>query len=177
MPKADCIFTPRLFLTPFSIGDADELFEIRGDPAAMAHWDWPADETRAHTLVIVRSMLADVRAGNAIYWTVRRAADARFVGLCDLSELDGSGCADLGFLFARVLWGQGYAREAIEAILAGAPGMGISSVRARVHADNARSRKLLARLGFSQTAILTDVEVRPGVKKDCHLFERVLPLW
>jgi ribosomal-protein-alanine N-acetyltransferase len=164
--------TARLRLVPFRIEDAAELFEIRGDPEAMAYWDWPADERLGQTIAVARSLLEDVRAGRAMIWTVRLAADQTFVGLCDLSELDGSGTADLGFMFARKVWGRGYAREAVESILTAAPSLGTHRVAARVHADNVRSRHLLVRLGFSEGAVLEGFEIRPGVHKTCLRFER-----
>jgi RimJ/RimL family protein N-acetyltransferase len=166
--------TERLHLERFCTEDAAELFEIRGDAAAMAHWDWPADETREQTAAIALSLLADTRAGRAMVWTVRLASDLTFAGLCDLSELDGSGDADLGFMFARRVWGRGYAREAVEAIIGAAPSLGICHLRARVHADNTRSCHLLARLGFSKVAVLEGFEIRPGVHKTCLRFERIL---
>jgi len=47
--------------------------------------------------------------------------------------------------------------------------MGLARLRARIHADNARSQKLLERLGFA----LQDernIEVRLGVTKPCRFF-------
>src|ERR1700733_2783500 len=115
------IIPPRLRLPPFRIEGAVDLFDIRGDCEVMAHWDWPADETREQTRGVAASMLADAKSGSAIFWTGRLAADASFAGICDLSELDGSDTADLGFMFARCHWGQGFAREAVAAILGEAP--------------------------------------------------------
>ena len=171
MPK---ITTSRLYLTPFSVDDANELFEIRGDREAMAHWDWPADDDIEQTRAIAASMCADMERGSAMLWTVRLAEDPSFAGLCDLSELDGSGSADLGFMFARRHWGHGYAREAAEAILNESPRRGITAARARVHEDNARSCRLLGSLGFRQSAVLPEFEIRPGVRKTCLVFERDL---
>lgn len=166
------IVTSRLHLSPYRIDDADELFGIRGDGEAMAYWDWPADASVEQTRAVSASMLAGMERGTAAFWSARVAADASFAGLCDLSELDGSGSADLGFMFARRHWGKGYAREAVTAILNEAPRLGITAVRARVHADNVRSCRLLASLGFTQTAVLPTHEIRPGVRKTCLVFEQ-----
>jgi RimJ/RimL family protein N-acetyltransferase len=170
------IVTARLRLALFRMQDATDLFGIRGDREAMVHWDWPADENVGQTCAVAASMLADADGGSAIFWTVRLAADASFAGVCDLSELDGSGSADLGFMFARACWGQGYAREAIDAILVEAQHLGIRAVRARVHADHGRSCRLLAGLGFVRASVLPDFEIRPGVTRTCVVFERELTL-
>jgi len=166
--------TQRLTLAPFRLEDARELFEIRGDAEAMAHWDWPSDENAEQTCAVAKSLLADVDAGAAIFWTVRLVIGSRFAGLCDLSELDEPGAADLGFMFARRYWGHGYAREAAAAILQAAPGLGVRIVRARIHEDNARSARLLASLGFRRCEVLSDFTIRPGVTRTCVKFERMV---
>jgi RimJ/RimL family protein N-acetyltransferase len=174
MSAAIDIVTPRLRLGRFRIRDADALFGIRGDREAMMHWDWPADENVEQTRAIAASMLADMEGSRAIFWAVRLAADASFAGVCDLSELDASGSADLGFMFARRHWGLGLASEAVNAILIEAPRLGIREVRARVHADNVRSCRLLDGLGFEKRAVLPGCEIRPGVPKTCLTFSRGL---
>lgn len=113
--------------------------------------------------------MREAAAGNALYWVVRQCQDGGFVGLCDLSELRGPQ-AEIGFRFVRRLWGLGFAREAVLCILAQARALGLASVRARIHRDNDRSARLLARAGFREIDLLPHVEIRSGVFRDCRLF-------
>ena len=54
---------------------------------------------------------------------VALSPDGPAIGECDLSEIDRHHArAEVGFLFARRYWGQGYAREAMEAAVARARG-------------------------------------------------------
>ena len=161
--------TPRLTLHPLTLEDAGDIFEVRGDPEAMAFWDWPNDESLAATAAIVDQLVGEAAAGHALYWVVRQCQDGRFVGLCDLSELRGPQ-ADIGFMFVRRFWGLGFAQEAVLCILAQARALGLPSVRARIHRDNDRSARLLARAGFHEIDLLPRVEIRPGVFRDCRLF-------
>jgi RimJ/RimL family protein N-acetyltransferase len=158
----------RLDLLPFALSDADALFLIRGDAEAMRHWDWPGDTSPEETAAVVRGILRDVEAGTAGFWTVRRASDGAFVGVVDLSEIDGQE-ADLGFMIRRDFWGQGYALAAATLAVRNAWSMGLARLRARIHADNTRSQKLLERLGFAPQDERR-VEVRPGVTKQCRFF-------
>ena len=41
--KMAALSTKRLVLNDLVPQDAHDLFEVRGDPEAMAFWDWPAD--------------------------------------------------------------------------------------------------------------------------------------
>ena len=157
----------RINFTPFSLADAEGLFLIRGDAEAMRHWDWPADKTPAETGFVARQMLEDVNAGTARIWTVR-LEKGEFVGVVDLSEI-ANGEADLGFMICRDYWGKGLAFGACTLALLNARAMGLHRLRARIHADNLRSRKLLLRLGFSPVEA-RDMEVRPGIVKRCEFF-------
>ena len=158
----------RLNLSPFSFADADELFLIRGDADAMLYWDWPGDATREDTHTVARGMLEDIGTGTARIWTARRASDGAFVGVVDLSEIDGHE-ADLGFMIRRDFWGRGYAFGAATLAVLNAWAMGLVRLRARIHTDNMRSQRLLERLGF---AVYEEraFEVRPGVTKSCRFF-------
>ena len=157
----------RIDFAPFSLSDAGELFQIRGDEDAMRHWDWPADKTPGDTEQVAREMLDDVDAGRAKIWTVR-LSDGTFVGIVDLS-LIANGEADIGFMIRRDHWGKSYAFGACMLVIMNAQAMKFRRLNARIHADNQRSRKLLQRLGFSPVET-RDVEIRPGVTKPCEFF-------
>lgn len=160
--------TPRLTLEPFVLADADDLFSIRGDSLAMAHWDWPADTDIEQSIAVAHMLVEDMRRGVSIYWTVR-LADGEFVGVVDLSELTADR-AELGFMLRRDRWGQGYASEAAGAAIAEAWKRGLASLTARIHAGNVRSKGLLSRLGFLEAGARA-VEIRPGVTRPCLFFE------
>jgi RimJ/RimL family protein N-acetyltransferase len=59
---------------------------------------------------------------------------------------------ELGFLFHRTVWGRGFAGEAVAAVLRyGFERLKFASIRADADPENARSLKLLERLGFRRT--------------------------
>lgn len=167
------LLTTRLSLDPLRLEDANDLSEMRGDPDVMAFWDWPADSNAEMTRSLVAGMIEDVSAGRALYWTLRLRADDTFVGVCDLGDLQPDS-ADLGFMLVRRHWGHGLAHEAVAAVLDHARAIGLRTVRARVHAGNERSVRLLARAGFVAERMLPDFEIRPGVFRDCRSFRLTL---
>jgi ribosomal-protein-alanine N-acetyltransferase len=161
--------TQRLSLKSFVLADAQDLFTIRGDPAAMAHWDWPGDTEIDQTRAVAQVFVDDMKREQSSYWTVRTRPGGAFVGVVDLSD-QANGRADIGFLIKRALWGQGYASEALSVMIDEAWTIGLDLLTARAHADNDRSTRLLNRLGFRATAV-RPVEIRPGVTRDCRFFE------
>jgi len=157
----------RIVFTPFALSDAGELFQIRSDEDAMRYWDWPADKTLGATEQVAQQMLDDANAGTAKIWTVR-LENGTFVGVVDLSVI-ANGEADIGFMIRRDHWGKSYAFGAGMLVIMNAHAMKLKRLKARIHVDNQRSRKLLQRLGFSPAGT-RDVEIRPGVTKPCEFF-------
>jgi len=168
------LLTTRLVLDPLSLDDASDLFEARGNPEVMSFWDWPADPSPDITRAMVVQMLAEVGAGRARYWTMRIRGDRALVGVVDLSDLGSSRSAELGFMLARRWWGCGLAHEAIASVLEYARALEITSIHARVADQNDRSVRLLQRLGFAAVESLPHFEVRPGVFRDSHRFQKIV---
>src|SRR5579871_6293376 len=99
--------TERLRLEPLAAGDAPALFAILGDPEAMRFWHRPPVARATTAAEIVASQLAAMDDGHFLYWTVWREEDA--IGSIDLGNLDFTHRrGELGFLFRRDQWGQGY---------------------------------------------------------------------
>ena len=163
--------TERLTLTPLTAADANDLFTIRGDPEVMAFWDWPPDASTAETATIVDSLVAEVQSGAAECWAVRLRDEPALVGLCDLSDIRPAESADAGFMIARRFWGQGFGLEIVNFLLGQAGALGLNIITARIHRENARSRRLLRRAGFCLTEELPGYEIRPGTFRDCERFE------
>jgi len=161
--------TQRLSLKPFVLADAQDLFTIRSDPAAMAHWDWPGDTDIEQTQSVAQLLVDDMNRERSCYWTVRTRPGGAFVGVVDLSDR-ANARADVGFMIKRELWGHGYASEALSVMIAEAWESGLDLLTARAHADNERSTRLLHRLGFREVG-LRPVEIRPGVTRNCRFFE------
>lgn len=159
------IRTPRLVLRPFTPSDAPDLFSIRGDGQAMRFWDHPGDRDLEQTAEVARLFAGEMASGDALYMTAR-LPEGGFVGLFDLGELRGPE-PDLGFMVVRRLWGRGYGAEGAQAMLEQARRMGSRRLKARIHAGNEASRRLLLNLGFRERSRVRAMEVRPGRLVDC----------
>lgn len=167
--------TERLRLTPLVEADAAELFPLMSDAAVMAHWDVAEIDDPDLVQSIVTSQVQDMAAGKAIHWSMRALADGAFLGVCDLSEIDAwHKRAEVGFMLGRSAWGQGYAYEAMQAVLAEAAAMGLRRLAARTHLGNRRSDALLEKLGFAEEGLLRGFVERDGERRDCRLFGLLL---
>ena len=158
----------RLLLRPISVADASAMLAWRGDPEAMRYWDWPPQSNESEIEQIVHAHQPEIESGTVQWWSVI-LPEGPLIGECDLSEIDHHHKrAEVGFLFGRAHWGEGYAHEAMEAVMAHAFGpLGLTRLWARSHAGNDRSQRLLERLGFSYEGTLRGHIVRDGDRRDC----------
>jgi len=164
--------TDRLYLRPIAIADAEALFEARGDAEVMRYWDWPPQDSADAVRAVFAAHVPEPDRGTILWWAVALSADGPAIGECDLSEIDRHHArAEVGFLFARRHWGKGYAREAMEAVIAyGFGELGLERLWARFHDGNDASRRLLERLGFTYEGTLKGHVVRDGARRDCHVY-------
>jgi ribosomal-protein-alanine N-acetyltransferase len=138
------ITTPRLTLRQARVEDADDLFRVFSDPAAMRYWDTPPHADRAATRRWVAGMAA---AGppEACDFVIER--EGRVIGK--------AGCwraPEFGYILRSDQWGKGLATEALAAVIpavfATLPG---DRLEADVDPRNAASLRLLAKFGFRET--------------------------
>ena len=167
--------TPRLTLRPLAKRDVNAVFAMMSDSETMRFWDWPAFNDRDTVAEIVDAQRVDMASGNALYWAVALTPEGEAIGSCDLSDIDRHHArAEVGFLFNRSHWGNGYAREAMEAVAAfGFEDLNLQRLWARFHTGNAASQRLLERLGFSREGTLRQHIVRDGARRDCEIYGRM----
>ena len=77
-------------------------------------------------------------------------------------------------MLGREAWGQGYASEAMQAVLSYAATQGLRRLLARTHLGNRRSESLLEKLGFEEEGLLRGHVLRDGERRDCRLFGLLL---
>ena len=154
MPPGEVVLeTERLLLRPWRVAEAvvqRELWSER-DPRVPAHRRIDAD---GHPTVaeLEESIRADRPASSSLL-AVERKVVGDVVGYCGLvdSGRGSHGEPELAFELLRRVWGQGYATEASWAVLDWARSSGHERVWATVWDWNAASRRVLAKLGFTET--------------------------
>ena len=112
------LHTERMSLRPLEATDAPAIHRMMNDAEVMAYWNSARIEDPAMTEEIVARQLAEAAEGRAFLWTMERDADGAVLGVCDLSDLDPRHArAEIGFIVARAVWGDGYAHEALHALI------------------------------------------------------------
>lgn len=101
-----------------------------------------------------------------IDWAVKRSSDGVWIGKLD-ADLHLSGIAtNVGYIFFPDFWGQGYAKEAVNALAAHLAANGIHEQRAAVTAGNSASCRVLESAGFKYVRTLPANDVIRGEPVD-----------
>lgn len=134
--------------------DLDDLVRFHGDPEVVRYVPWPVRDRAATEAVLLRKLdqAQLTEPGQWLVLAVEQLATARVIGEVLLKWAE-EGQGEIGFAFARDVHGQGYAREAAEAMLAVAfDHLGLRRVTAVTSEGNRESQRLLQRLGFEREA-------------------------
>lgn len=138
------LVTPRLCLRKPVLADAPALHRAMSDPAVMRYWARPAHERLEETEAYVAKMIAGEAVGGDDFIIEYQGEVVGKAGMWRRFEV--------GFLLNRALWGQGFAHEAMIAVIAHLFAQDeIDHLTAEADPRNAGCLRLLARLGFVET--------------------------
>ncbi len=142
--------TERLVVRPFRESDFADVHEYASDPEVTRHLRW-GPSAAPETLSFLRQAIAGVRTAGAsqLHLAVVERKSARVRGGLSLLER-APGLVEIGYCFARPVWGLGYATEAVRSAVRFAgvrfPGADLFGL---VTPGNPASERVLLRAGFA----------------------------
>jgi RimJ/RimL family protein N-acetyltransferase len=173
------IATKRLILRRFRPADAPVLAAYRSDPevARYQSWDAPFSLLRAETAV-VSFMASDPDKAGWFQYAVERTSDRALIGDVGVHLHDNLMQAELGFTLAAGHQRQGYATEAVRAVLDRLFRVqGMHKVTGECDARNTASAALLERLGFTREGLLRQQTFIKGEWTDDLLYGLLAAEW
>ena len=136
--------TERLLLRRARPDDVAAFHAIMSDPRAMLYWSTPPHATLDETREWVASMVEDSPEEREDFVV---ELDGRVIGKAGCYRLP-----EIGYILHPDVWGRGYAREAMAAVIAHIfATREIDKITADVDPRNTASTGLLLRLGFTET--------------------------
>lgn len=143
--KKDVLETDRLILRRFCKGDLQDLYEYLSDEEVVKHEPYKPMginevEENLEWRISTDEMVAVVlKAGNKMIGNV-------YLGKRNFDSLE------IGYVFNRQYWGQGYAKESCDALIRKAFSEGTHRIFAECDPVNTGSWRLLENLGFIREA-------------------------
>jgi len=159
------IKTARLTLEPQTAAHAEEMFMVLSDPAIYEHENEPPPSLewlRARFVKLESRRSAD-GAEEWLNWVIRLSA-RELIGYVQ-ATVRASGQAAIAYELSSAHWGRGLAREAVQAMIRElVEHYRVHELVAVLKRENARSYRLLDRLGFSLAS--AELHVKHQVEPD-----------
>ena len=142
--------TPRLLIRKFEPTDWPDFLDMNSSQAVMERIGngqlKTMEEERAKFDKIFHSYTKGDELG---IWAVTLLSSGVFVGAASLSVLQGTSEVQLGYRLKEAFWGQGYATEVAQGLVAYAFGsLGLGRLVATTNLDNEASRRVLEKAGL-----------------------------
>ena len=145
---------PRVLLRPWLPSDLAPFAALNADPEVMEHLPGPI--TREESDATATRIEAHLATRGFTFWALEVPGEVAFAGFVGLVvprfEAHFTPCVEIGWRLARAHWGKGYALEGAKVALRAAFGaLGQSEVVSLTVPGNARSRRVMDRLGMTHT--------------------------
>ncbi|MCY8272724.1 GNAT family N-acetyltransferase [Bacillus sonorensis] len=148
--KQFILSTDRLMLRSMTRDDAGHLMEIFGNPTAMTYY--PSTKDEKQTMDWIDWTLGNYERHGTGLWIVENKGTGEFLGQCGIvpQEVEGVSEMEIGYLFARRAWGNGYATEAAAACKRyGFEELNLQKLVSLTDINNLPSRKVAERIGMT----------------------------
>lgn len=144
------INTKRLTLRPFSMNDAEDMFEAWTQDERVARYcRWHPHKDISETIAFLQFMLNESDPCYKYRWAIELSSTKGLIGAIDVVDISEDGkTAEIGYLLAHEAWGKGYMAEAFSAVIKHLFSEGITQITAEHHADNPASGRVMEKCGL-----------------------------
>ena len=168
--------TERLLLRQLTMDDLYDYYErIGSDGEVSRYMLWEPHQDIGETLASFEKAFAGYEEGGYYRWVAVRKEDDLLLGTMSLLRLDEKeNSCSFAYMFARDSWGQGYATEAMTAVLDFAfEKLEVEKITADHFATNPASGAVMRKLGMHHTGTVKEKYEKHGHKVDAECYEIV----
>lgn len=176
-PTPFVIATRRLRLRWLDEGDAAAQFAIYSDPEVTRYWSAGAWTAMAQAEEQIAKTLAGYEDGSSLRFGIE--LEDRLIGNVSLFGISAPNRrCEAGYALGRAHWGQGYASEALRAVLDyGFRELGLNRVEADIDPRNGASAGVLERLGFCKEGYMPERWIVNGEAADTVFYGLLKRQW
>ena len=164
--------TRRLRLRPLTMRDEKDMYRYCSDPEVSRHVLWDTHGSPRQTRAVLRSAIKQYRNGLPGSFAIERRSDRRMIGTIGFMWIN---CehrsGEVGYSLARDCWNQGYATEALGAVLAfGFDTLKLHRIEAMHECDNPASGRVMEKCGMTCEGTLRGRVFNKGRFSDVRLY-------
>jgi len=165
------IETERLILRPLTIADLEDVWAYASDPEVTRFTIFDYHTSRRTTQQWLESALAS-SAGENFLFGIEHRVDGRVIGSCAIRAWNREhNLAEMGWALARAFWNQGYATEAVRALIGfGFEHLKLNRIQALCVPAHLASRRVMEKAGMKFEGILRQAEFFKGAYQDLALY-------
>lgn len=167
--------TDRLWLRELKLSDCHDFLEIFSSESVMKWYGMFPIDSMESAIKILENLRNTFPEGRGLRWAVVHKESGKFIGTCGFHNHNlMSRRAEIGYELSEAFWNQGFATEAIQAMLAfGQNYMNLHRIEALVYPENIASKKALVALGFEEEGLLRGYAYFRNRYQDLQMFSLI----
>ena len=156
--------TERLQLRELTLLDAETMFRYFSKESVIRYFGMDSFENIEQAKTTIQTFKNRYEEGNVFRWGIEKKGTGQLIGTCGFHLINNHHKrAEIGYELDDTYWGQGYASEALQAILAyGFETLQLIRIAAVVYVENKASQKLLSKAGFQEEGLLRKHMIQNG---------------
>ncbi|WP_277678311.1 GNAT family N-acetyltransferase [Gracilibacillus dipsosauri] len=168
------IETTRLILRRMALSDAQKVFNHwLSDERVSDNRVSAAHKTVIETMERVEKIVKNYDRKEFCWWAIERKVNGELIGEIDLYDFDNyTGNCEVSYSIGHTWWNQGYATEALKAVVEfGFRYMNIHKIAAAHNTDNPASGKVMVKAGLVQEGVIRHmIRNAKNQYKDCAVY-------
>lgn len=164
--------TRRLRLRPLTMRDERDMYRYASDPEVSRHVLWDTHESPRQTRASLRAALRQYRTGRPSSFAIERKSDRRMIGTIGFMWIScDHRSGEVGYSLARDCWNQGFATEALRAVLRfGFETLRLNRIEAQHEVSNPASGRVMEKCGMTYEGTLRSRVCNKGKYSDVRLY-------
>ena len=148
--------TDRLILRPLRRQDAKDIFSYASDPDVARFVLWDPHKTLSETKAYLRYMRSLSRRGLPSSWAVTLRDSGKVIGTMGFMWFsEANSAAEVGYSLSKAFWNQGYATEALRAVIRSVfASLSVNRLEAQHDLRNPASGRVMEKSGMKKEGIL-----------------------
>ena len=169
--------TERLLLRKLEIRDAEDMYAYASMPEVTRYLLWHPHPDLSYTKRYIAYLQTRYSVGEFYDFAVICRRSGKMIGTCGFVRFDtANDSAEVGYVFNPSYRDQGYATEALCAVLDfGFSKLGLHRIEARFMKDNLASRRVMEKCGMYFEGICRDMLIIKGKYEDIGICAAIAP--
>ncbi|KFN01896.1 N-acetyltransferase [Bacillus clarus] len=171
--------TERLLLRELTLLDAETMFRYFSKESVIRYFGMDSFENIEQAKTTIQTFRKRYEEGGVFRWGIEKKGTDQLIGTCGFHLINSHHKrAEIGYELDDTYWGQGYASEALQAILTyGFETLDFIRLAAVVYVENEASCNLLKKAGFQEEGLLRKYMIQNDVAHDTVLYSLLKEDW